>query len=68
MVALEALSKFSIQTNDVEDLDLRVEICVNDERKENLHLNKQTALTQNAIEVRETTIRQFNLHTVSLCM
>ncbi|KAB5550613.1 hypothetical protein PHYPO_G00055780 [Pangasianodon hypophthalmus] len=53
VIALEALSKFSIQNNDVEDLDLRVEMCVNDKRKENLHLNKQTALTQTAIEVKE---------------
>lgn len=52
VVALEALSKFSIQSNDVGDLDLRVEMCVNDKRRENLHLNKQTALTHTEIEVR----------------
>lgn len=61
VIALEALSKFSIQNNDVQDLDLRVEICVNNKRKENLHLNRQTALTQTAIEVRETTIGLFHL-------
>lgn len=60
VVALEALSKFSIQTNDVEDLDLRVELCVNDKRKESLRLNKQTALTQKVIEVRERKCVLFN--------
>ncbi|KAK3561057.1 hypothetical protein QTP86_026381 [Hemibagrus guttatus] len=53
VVALEALTKFSIQNNDVEDLDLRVEICVNDKETRNLHLNKRTALTQTAIEFKE---------------
>ncbi|XP_017346150.1 complement C4-A [Ictalurus punctatus] len=53
VIALEALAKFSNQINDVEDLDLRVELCVNDKRRENLHLNRQTALTQRAVEVRE---------------
>ncbi|XP_046718191.1 complement C4-B isoform X1 [Silurus meridionalis] len=53
VVALEALSKFSIQRNDLEDLDLRVEICVNDKLRQDMHLNKKTALTQTAIEVKE---------------
>uniref|UniRef100_A0A8B9H2Z5 Complement component 4 n=1 Tax=Astyanax mexicanus TaxID=7994 RepID=A0A8B9H2Z5_ASTMX len=50
VVALEALSKFSIQNNDVEDLDLRVELCINDKETKNLHLNKYNALTQAAIK------------------
>ncbi|GAA6065786.1 complement C4 [Tachysurus ichikawai] len=53
VVALEALTGFSIQNNDVNDLDLRVEICVNDKDTKKLHLNKQTALTQTAIEFKE---------------
>lgn len=52
VVALEALSKFSIQNDDVEDLDLRVELCVNNQRTLNLHLTKSNALTQNAVQVR----------------
>uniref|UniRef100_A0A8B9H1D7 Complement component 4 n=1 Tax=Astyanax mexicanus TaxID=7994 RepID=A0A8B9H1D7_ASTMX len=52
VVALEALSKFSIQNNDVEDLDLRVELCINDKETKNLHLNKYNALTQAAVQVR----------------
>lgn len=61
VIALEALAKFSNQINDVEDLDLRVELCVNDKRRENLHLNRQTALTQRAVEVRETSMSLFHL-------
>ncbi|KAG7321636.1 hypothetical protein KOW79_014494 [Hemibagrus wyckioides] len=53
VIALEALTKFSIQNNDVEDLDLRVEICVNDKDTRTLYLNKQTALTQTAIHYKE---------------
>ncbi|KAL6471424.1 hypothetical protein MHYP_G00200740 [Metynnis hypsauchen] len=54
VVALEALSKFSIQNNDVEDLDLRVEMCLNDKQKGNLHLTKNNALTLSAIQVKDT--------------
>ncbi|XP_027013009.2 complement C4 [Tachysurus fulvidraco] len=53
VVALEALTEFSIQNNDVNDLDLRVEICVNNKDTKRLHLNKQTALTQTAIDFQE---------------
>ncbi|TSK49678.1 Complement C4-B [Bagarius yarrelli] len=53
VVALEALSKFSIQNNDLEELDLRVELCVNEKPAKSLHLTKRTALTQTAIEVSE---------------
>ncbi|XP_036420920.1 complement C4-B [Colossoma macropomum] len=53
VVALEALSKFSIQNNDVEDLDLTVEMCLNDKRTQNLHLTKNNALTLSAIQVKD---------------
>uniref|UniRef100_A0AAR2KNK1 Complement C4 gamma chain n=1 Tax=Pygocentrus nattereri TaxID=42514 RepID=A0AAR2KNK1_PYGNA len=54
VVALEALSKFSIQNNDVEDLDLTVEMCLNDKQKEDMRLTKHNALTLTAIQVRST--------------
>lgn len=60
VIALEALTKFSIQNNDVEDLDLRVEICVDDKDTRTLYLNKKTALTQTAIHVREMALCLFN--------
>ncbi|XP_051534412.1 complement C4 [Myxocyprinus asiaticus] len=52
VVALEALAKYSIQNNDVEDLNLRVEMCLEDGRKQNVFLTKQNALTQAAVVVR----------------
>ncbi|KAM9469330.1 complement C4-B [Clarias gariepinus] len=52
VVALEALSEFSIRNNDMEDLNLSVEIRMNKHRK-NLHLNRRTALTQTSIEFKE---------------
>ncbi|XP_017564087.2 complement C4 isoform X1 [Pygocentrus nattereri] len=54
VVALEALSKFSIQNNDVEDLDLTVEMCLNDKQKEDMRLTKHNALTLTAIQVKDT--------------
>ncbi|XP_076832856.1 complement C4-A [Brachyhypopomus gauderio] len=54
VVALEALSKFSIQNNDVDDLDLKVEMCVNSKHAKNLHLTKSNALTQAAVQIKET--------------
>lgn len=66
VVALEALSTFSIQNNELEDLDLGLEICVNNKRKEHLYLNRQTALTQKAIEVREVSIGLFNVFIIYL--
>lgn len=53
VVALEALSKFSIQNNDVEDLDLKVELCINDGQPQKLRLNKNNALTQEAVQIKE---------------
>ncbi|XP_072547604.1 complement C4 isoform X2 [Salminus brasiliensis] len=53
VVALEALSKFSIQNNDVNDLNLNVKLCVNDVQKQKLHLTKTNALTYSAIQVKE---------------
>ncbi|XP_062873283.1 complement C4 [Trichomycterus rosablanca] len=53
VVALEALSKFSIQNSEVENLDLSVEICVNNKDVKSLRLNNYNALTQTAFEVKE---------------
>ncbi|KAK1786465.1 hypothetical protein P4O66_018151 [Electrophorus voltai] len=53
VIALEALSKFSIHNNDVEDLDLKVEMCVNNGRAQNLHLTRNNALTQEVVQVKE---------------
>ncbi|KAK9962381.1 hypothetical protein ABG768_007751 [Culter alburnus] len=52
VVALEALSKYSIQNNDVGDLDLRVELCHENGKKEDLRLTKYNALTAEAVKVR----------------
>lgn len=62
VVALEALSKFSIQNNDVEDLDLRVELCVNDGRTENLHLTRNNALTKEAVQFKEVGKMSLNVN------
>ncbi|XP_022524517.2 complement C4-B isoform X1 [Astyanax mexicanus] len=62
VVALEALSKFSIQNNDVEDLDLRVELCINDKETKNLHLNKYNALTQAAVQIKEVGEMSLNIN------
>uniref|UniRef100_A0A672Q448 Complement C4-like n=1 Tax=Sinocyclocheilus grahami TaxID=75366 RepID=A0A672Q448_SINGR len=48
VVALEALAKYSMQNNDVEDLNLRVEMCLENGRKQDLHLTKYNALTATA--------------------
>ncbi|XP_066517057.1 complement C4-B [Hoplias malabaricus] len=53
VVALEALSEFSIQENDVEDLDLTVEMCLNGGKTQNMHLNMHNALTQKAVQVKD---------------
>ncbi|KAI4879807.1 hypothetical protein NFI96_030760 [Prochilodus magdalenae] len=53
VVALEGLFTFSTQNNDVTDLDLRVEVCLNDERTQVLHLTKKNALTQEAVQVKD---------------
>ncbi|KAA0702158.1 Complement C4 [Triplophysa tibetana] len=50
VVALEALAKYSAQNNDVEDLNLRVEMCHKNGKREGIHLTQQNALTQAAIE------------------
>lgn len=52
VVALEALSKYSMQNNDVDDLNLRVEMCLADGKKQDLHLTKYNALTAKAVKVR----------------
>ncbi|XP_012693394.2 complement C4-A [Clupea harengus] len=51
VVALEALVKYSMQNNDVNDLDLTVEMCLQDGRKDVVRLRKQNALIQPAIKV-----------------
>uniref|UniRef100_A0A673IY24 Complement C4-like n=1 Tax=Sinocyclocheilus rhinocerous TaxID=307959 RepID=A0A673IY24_9TELE len=48
VVALEALAKYSMQNNDVEDLNLRVEMCLENGQKQDLHLTKYNALTATA--------------------
>ncbi|XP_016428773.1 LOW QUALITY PROTEIN: complement C4-like [Sinocyclocheilus rhinocerous] len=52
VVALEALAKYSMQNNDVEDLNLRVEMCLENGQKQDLHLTKYNALTATAVKVR----------------
>lgn len=52
VVALEALTKYSMQNNDVDDLDLRVEMCLENGKKQDLHLTKNNALTAEAVKVR----------------
>ena len=56
VVALEALVKYSMQNNDVNDLDLTVEMCLQDGRKDVVRLRKQNALIQPAIKVKVTFI------------
>eukprot|EP00063_Salmo_salar_P043287 XP_014018122.1 PREDICTED: complement C4-B-like [Salmo salar] len=51
VVALEALAKYSILENDVEDLDLNVEMCHQNGRKQGVHLTKHNALTLSAFQV-----------------
>ncbi|XP_063060959.1 complement C4-B [Engraulis encrasicolus] len=54
VIALEALSKYSIKANDVDpDLDLNVEMCLQNGQVETRKLLKQNALTQSAIQVRK---------------
>ncbi|XP_073674564.1 complement C4-B [Garra rufa] len=52
VVALEALSKYSMQNNDVDDLNLRVEMCLENGKKQDLHLTKSNALTASAVKLR----------------
>lgn len=51
-MALEALAKFSIQNNDVADLNLQVEMCHENGQKKDIHLTKRNALTHAAVKVR----------------
>ncbi|KAL2096581.1 hypothetical protein ACEWY4_008729 [Coilia grayii] len=51
VVALEALAKYSLKINDVADLDLTVDMCFQDGRKDVVKLQKRNALTQSAIKV-----------------
>uniref|UniRef100_A0A8C9T182 Complement component 4 n=1 Tax=Scleropages formosus TaxID=113540 RepID=A0A8C9T182_SCLFO len=51
VVALEALSKYSMLSNDVVELDMRVDFCLPSGAKKSLVLNKQNALTSPAIQV-----------------
>ncbi|XP_005157429.1 complement C4-B isoform X1 [Danio rerio] len=53
VLALEALTKYSIQNNDVDDLNLRVEMCLENGQKKDLHLTKNNALTLSAVKVRD---------------
>ncbi|KAJ7995733.1 hypothetical protein DPEC_G00247650 [Dallia pectoralis] len=50
VVALEALAKFSIQSDDVEGMELNVEICQLN-RKHTFHITKRNALTLSAFKV-----------------
>ncbi|XP_062408093.1 complement C4-B-like isoform X2 [Sardina pilchardus] len=52
-VALEALATFSEKSNDVSGLDLTVEMCFQDGRKDVMRLTKHNALTQPAIKIRK---------------
>ncbi|KAG5269341.1 hypothetical protein AALO_G00200930 [Alosa alosa] len=53
VVALEALATFSEQNNDVNALDLTVEMCFQDGRKNVVRLTKHNALTQSAIKIKK---------------
>ncbi|XP_041920493.1 complement C4-B-like [Alosa sapidissima] len=53
VVALEALATFSKQNNDVNALDLTVEMCFQDGRKNVVRLTKHNALTQSAIKIKK---------------
>ncbi|CAM4554746.1 unnamed protein product [Leuciscus chuanchicus] len=55
VVALEALTKYSILSNDIGDLNLRVEMCLENGNKQDLHLTKYNALTAEAVKVRKIT-------------
>ncbi len=55
-MALEALAKYSTQNNDVGDLNLRVEMCLANGKKQDLHLTKYNALTATAVKVRKTVL------------
>ncbi|RXN18763.1 complement C4-like protein [Labeo rohita] len=52
VIALEALVKYSMQNNDIDDLNLRVEMCFENGQKQDLHLTKSNALTASAVKVR----------------
>ncbi|MGH0133609.1 UNVERIFIED_CONTAM: hypothetical protein FKN15_053461 [Acipenser sinensis] len=52
VVALEALSQYSIQTLDTEEINLKVELCFGKGKKDIIQLGKSNALTQPTIEVR----------------
>ncbi|MGH0174901.1 UNVERIFIED_CONTAM: hypothetical protein FKN15_072669 [Acipenser sinensis] len=54
VVALEALSQYSIQTLDTEDINLKVELCFGKGKKDIIQLGKSNALTQPTIEVEHT--------------
>ncbi|XP_070983135.1 complement C4-like [Oncorhynchus clarkii lewisi] len=53
VVALEALAKYSIKDNDVQDLDLNVEMCYQNGNKQRVHLTKRNALTLSAFQVNQ---------------
>ncbi|XP_062408094.1 complement C4-B-like [Sardina pilchardus] len=53
VVALEGLATFSEQNNDVNGLNLTVEMCFQDGRKDVVRLTKHNALTQPAIKIRK---------------
>ncbi|KAK7171995.1 hypothetical protein R3I93_004325 [Phoxinus phoxinus] len=52
VVAIEALTKYSILNNDIGDLNLRVEMCLENGQKQDLHLTEHNALTIEAVKVR----------------
>lgn len=54
VVALEALAKFSMQDKDVEDLNLRVEMCHENGEKQDIHLTRQNAIIHKAIQVKNS--------------
>ncbi|KAL1260978.1 hypothetical protein QQF64_008805 [Cirrhinus molitorella] len=60
VVALEALVKYGMQNNDVEDLNLRVEMCLENGKKQDLHLTKSNAITASAVKVRN--VGKFSLN------
>lgn len=58
VVALEALATYSREIDDMSDLDLTVEMCLQDGRKNTVKLQKRNALTQPSIKVKVSFTRQ----------
>ncbi|XP_028817947.1 complement C4-A [Denticeps clupeoides] len=61
VVALEALTEYSIKNSMMDDLDLTVELCFTNGQKKEVTITKHNALTQDAIKITETRSIAVNL-------